>query len=577
MAQLQIDNLDFVVASGVLFDVTYCTIFDSTATGDGTPIDASDASNVDSGGNSGWIIDPPMIGVLDNLMVFSSPLTDDESDFIYNNKATYNDLDTSTDPDNPGVPAAIWKLDETNGVRMDASGNGYHLTPDGAARGVKFDRASNQYAEIDTAVVTDYPLSMTASFKTTSATDQAIVQVADKDVTARYHGILCRSGTDVKLYVNGIDECTVSANYDDGSWHWYCSTSSAIDDHLLDVDGSTDTGSGYRTLAGVDRTSLGRFGDSTPGYYSDGTLDNVAIWNISLSAAQRLWLRTGGKTGGPATYQDVCTSDDADNPGVASVAAWWKLNEASGTTLVNVHNPGTYDLTMQNGPTLGSTGHVTDLPCSVAGTVEEIAEIDGFVSKALDQTSNGNDLAQTTYSKRPQAVSVSDGNALQFDGVDDLLTITTLAGGKLTSGGAVFVVANFDAPADGANNVIFDGGNASGDRWLFYKNTGDDLVIFQGTNKTGSAADGDLHVFVAKFAATDKLYVDGGAADVSDNALSNDLDGLTLGANFNDSGSYLSGKIRQLAVWDGAITDDQINTIAAQLASEHGLTWTDVS
>jgi hypothetical protein len=55
MAQLAINNLDFVVAAGVAFNIDYCTVTNSTATGAGIPIIAiTSDGNVDGTGNTGW-------------------------------------------------------------------------------------------------------------------------------------------------------------------------------------------------------------------------------------------------------------------------------------------------------------------------------------------------------------------------------------------------------------------------------------------------------------------------------------------------------------------------------------------
>jgi hypothetical protein len=113
-------------------------------------------------------------------------------------------------------------------------------------------------------------------------------------------------------------------------------------------------------------------------------------------------------------------------------------------------------------------------------------------------------------------------------------------------------------------------------RRLVYKNTDDDYAIFQGTNKTGSAADSSVHIFLVEFDTTDKLYEDGGTADISDNAGTEDHSGLMVGTNWDASGSFLNGKIKEIVYNDGAMSAKDKNNIGAELALQHGGSWSAV-
>jgi hypothetical protein len=328
-------------------------------------------------------------GEIDNPLIWTRALTAAQISWVQTNKPTYNTLSTSTDTNNPGTTGLVLanKLDEMSGVRMDQSGNALHLAPAGDAVGVTFERDDLEYAEVDTAAFTAYGFSMGCSFKSGNAASQALMAVCDKDSAAEAQWILI-NGTTVQASSSSAGDGTQSASDstidpDDGSWHTAAGvwTNATLRDVYADGNTSQDTVS-VTIGATYDRTSLARIGVSTPSSRFDGTLDNAWIYSTALTAAQVGFLQSGGTGGLPATYQDVLQSNDANNPGTTGLVAWWKLNEddpsAGGDTLVNVHNPGTLDLSSGSGGVgpVTATGHVTDLPFAVAGTIEQVAEVE---------------------------------------------------------------------------------------------------------------------------------------------------------------------------------------------------------
>ena len=76
--------------------------------------------------------------------------------------------------------------------------------------------------------------------------------------------------------------------------------------------------------------------------YAQQLMDEVAIFNSELSATN---------------ISDIYNSGVPTDLSSLSPVAWWRMEEGSGTSVVNTANSGTYDLTLVNGPTFS-----TDVP-----------------------------------------------------------------------------------------------------------------------------------------------------------------------------------------------------------------------
>jgi len=325
-----------------------------------------------------------MIGRLDHFYITNTPLTDTEHDYLADNKLGFDDAEAYL---GSGRIVFAPPLNNTSpGVWPDLSASELHLTEYGTAKGVTFASASSQYASSDATPTGAYPIAMGCSFKTTSSPDtstQGLIWFGDKDSSDDFQALFLLGGTDVVARsISNSDAArdarSTGINPDDGAWHAIGGifTSSS---RTVVVEGDSVTESTAQAIGVTyDRLSIAMFRDASPNNPFNGTLDNCWLYQggTALTVAQVNWLRTGGPSGGPATYRDVQTSNHPDNPGISNLRAWYKLNESSGTTLVNVHNPGTYDLTTQNSPTLGATGHVIDYPGWADGTVEADTEVE---------------------------------------------------------------------------------------------------------------------------------------------------------------------------------------------------------
>jgi len=170
-----------------------------------------------------------------------------------------------------------------------------------------FDDGSSEYLEIDTAAITDVPMTISLWFRTNDVTlNQYGVTLADKDVEDQRFGI--GAGGDIAndplfFYArNGVDSIVIpTTNFMTvNTWHHGLvvgEISGTDASYKVILDGDTgnagDSGSEVARPVGFDRTSIGRMGDSTPSDYFSGDLGEVAIWNINMSYAEVVELATG--------------------------------------------------------------------------------------------------------------------------------------------------------------------------------------------------------------------------------------------------------------------------------------------
>ena len=162
-----------------------------------------------------------------------------------------------------------------------------------------FTSASSHYLENSaSAPVTAVPLSMACWFKTTTvaAGTHALVWVGDKDVSDQWFRLrrgtancdACARDSGTERISNGPGGLTTNTWYH-GAGVWNTTTSRLA--YINGVAGIENTTA--CTPAGADRVSIGRIGRSVPADYLDGTIAEVGIWNVALTATEILALAKG--------------------------------------------------------------------------------------------------------------------------------------------------------------------------------------------------------------------------------------------------------------------------------------------
>lgn len=203
-----------------------------------------------------------------------------------------------------------------------------------------FNDGVQQYLEVASPVIATYPFTMACWFWSDDATvDQVLVSVADNGGGTNYH-ILQAAGTLVGDPIrarsrNGAANADTTAPFVANTWHHACGVFAANNDRRAYLDGANKgTDNTVSNDAGLDVTSIGRVGDSTPDDYVSGGIAEAAIWDVALSDGEVAGLATGVEA-------------RLIRPG--ALVAYWPL--------WGLHSPeidcatGAYPMTLFNGPT----------------------------------------------------------------------------------------------------------------------------------------------------------------------------------------------------------------------------------
>ena len=206
-----------------------------------------------------------------------------------------------------------------------------------------FDDASTEYLEIDQAVIPNWPVTMAAWFNSDDATvTQAILSVVDKDVAAKMHflevaGAVAGDPVRMASITAGSPEyATSTTGYTAGTWHHAAGVVSAADARAAYIDGGSKGTNAVAEDPGavLDRTSIGRLGDSTPSQYFSGGIAEVAVWNAALTDAEIIILARG--------FSPLFVRPQ-------SLVAYWPLIRDTDLDIV-----GGYNLTAFNTPTIAT-------------------------------------------------------------------------------------------------------------------------------------------------------------------------------------------------------------------------------
>ena len=164
-----------------------------------------------------------------------------------------------------------------------------------------FDDTASQYLEVNSAPVTVVPFTVSCWFNSNdSDLTQSLLWIGDKDYENRYY-TLCLRGDLIGDPIDLISRFTTSysaqttSGYSTGQWHHACGVVASVTDRRTYIDGgSKGTNATSSTPVGLDRISIGRFGDSSPGAYMSGMIAEISIWSgLALSDAEVALLAKG--------------------------------------------------------------------------------------------------------------------------------------------------------------------------------------------------------------------------------------------------------------------------------------------
>jgi hypothetical protein len=190
----------------------------------------------------------------------------------------------------------------------------------------------------------------------------------------------------------------------------------------------------------------------------------------------------------------------------------------------------------------------------------------GFVETLYDQSSNGNDVDQTTAAKQPAIVKnggivkVGDEASIRFDGTNDFLERATYSQGTLSQPNTAFAVAKLRVFVD-ANQKIFDGHDGSGRNMLNISTLGNgQFAAFAGTVvATGEDGDANQNLFTVRYSGSDSRLVINGVTKTTSTMGTDGMIGLTIGANHDHAQNFLDGDIQEVIIFNSDIFDDRSN------------------
>ena len=154
-----------------------------------------------------------------------------------------------------------------------------------------FNDASSEYLETDQAVLANPPITMACWFNSDDADAvQTLMFLGDKDAGNQYHHLLAHGGAaGDPVYVQsrspqGTGSAITTSGYSVNTWHHACGVwPSGLQRNAFIDGGSKGSNSQVIGPGGLNRTTIGRCGDSSPGFYMSGRIAEAAIWNVALS------------------------------------------------------------------------------------------------------------------------------------------------------------------------------------------------------------------------------------------------------------------------------------------------------
>jgi hypothetical protein len=154
-----------------------------------------------------------------------------------------------------------------------------------------FDDASEQYLETDSPRLTAEPLTLACwGVNDDRADTHTLMWFGRSDVGNDRHYLACvlNTGVLVARTIDGATTATAEAAAPDNGVLFHAAGVWASDSsrlaYLDGVAGTEDTTA--TAVAGENRISIGRNGDSSPGFYHDGLIMHAAVWDAALTAAE---------------------------------------------------------------------------------------------------------------------------------------------------------------------------------------------------------------------------------------------------------------------------------------------------
>lgn len=510
-----------------------------------------------------------------------APDTDCDGDMT-EGETTYSncsEIDSSWTPQWSSL-ISYWKMNnswaDSKGTSTGTSNNGATFTTSrklGSHAGI-FDGVDDYLTATLPSAPSKTSISVSLWFKTTTSLDTKIFGFSSGDQ------LLTTSGGNLRYCVGSCDATTTLIN--DGIWHHAVFTSDTTSMKVY-LDGKLALTGGL--LAGVFTTDvvIGKYGAGASNYYP-GTLDDVAIWSNTLTAAEveTIYSRQSAKYSGQITSRVIDYGSSNGWDGLK-----WLTNLPFGKELPDA---GQSESSINDYPLLvGSTESTSDnnLMSGIAGlwhlngTVGLLSDNESVPDKSGLGTPNN---AEAMDSDSTNTIAYGPGKfnqAMYFDGANDYLLATTM-GTFGSSMGSGFSSSFWIKTTSTANISVLGTVNTTTKTSLLVRTnvgaTGAIQVFLRDeSNRTlrgyaGVVNDGVWHHVVATANTTSRvigIWVDGVSLTANQTGSSGTISGfadftypLTIGALGGSSiSSYFAGSLDEVAIWNRVLTNEEIRQL----------------
>ena len=132
-----------------------------------------------------------------------------------------------------------------------------------------------------------YPFVLACFFNVTNTTAMhTLMSVADKDATHYYslaaNGDLTGDPVTARSYDGTIHDAKTSTSYSADTWHHACAIMASDIDRRAFIDGGSEgSGTWPDTCPNLDNIKIGVTADSSPFGYTDGTIAEAALYDLS--------------------------------------------------------------------------------------------------------------------------------------------------------------------------------------------------------------------------------------------------------------------------------------------------------
>lgn len=364
------------------------------------------------------------------------------------------------------------------------------------------------------------------------------------------------------LYMQNADGdsqvADLGANITGTGWHHLClvRSSGTITTYLDGSAVDTDSRAGNVNSNGNDLL-IGINGSS----YFDGKMDELAIWNTALTSSQVLEIHNNGRPNNLTTFSGTAPTN------------WWRLGENA----YFVNNDITLPNSIAGAPNGVSSGTATsmlsaDAPGTYANGIGTNLDILDRVGDAPLSTANSQ-----SYNMIPSDISpyvpgyvgdqISNTYSMAFDGVNDYFNAGNINGIEVSD----FTVSLWVKFNGNQNSMIFFSGTSLSTNSTYVQRNNNVLYFGLGAQSnyiqsTPTVANNVWHhIVVVATGTSGKIYFNGSDTSASGAALSSTRTNLgqnfTIGRGLQSNGSngfFVDGQIDEVAIFDKALTADQI-------------------